>query len=62
MKRAEWRRGLGELVRDAMRAPELDRYFQVKITRPGAQIFITCLFDTVGIVGRTFPATARRCR
>jgi hypothetical protein len=24
-----------------MRAPELDRYFQVKITKPGAQILIT---------------------
>jgi pyrroloquinoline quinone (PQQ) biosynthesis protein C len=43
MKRAEWRRELGELVRDGMRAPELDRYFQVKITKPGAQILITQL-------------------
>ena len=43
MKRAEWRRELGELVRDAMRAPELDHYFRVKITKPGAQILITQL-------------------
>lgn len=43
MKRAEWRRELGELVRDAIRAPELEQYFRVKITKPGAQIFITQL-------------------
>lgn len=43
MKRAEWRRELGELVRNAIRAPEMDHYFKVKITKPGAQIFITQL-------------------
>ena len=43
MKRAEWRLELGELVRDAMHAPELDHYFRVKITKPGAQILITQL-------------------
>ena len=43
MKRAEWRKELGELVRDAMRSPELDHYFRVKITKPGAQVLITQL-------------------
>ena len=43
MKRAEWRKELGELVRDAMRSPELDHYFKVKITKPGAQVLITQL-------------------
>ena len=43
MKQAEWRRELGELVRQAIRSPELDRYFKVKITKPGAQVLITQL-------------------
>jgi len=43
MKRAEWRRELGELVRQAMRSAELDQYFRVKITTPGAQVLITQL-------------------
>jgi pyrroloquinoline quinone (PQQ) biosynthesis protein C len=43
MKRAEWRHELGELVRQAMRSPELDHYFRVKISKPGAQVLITQL-------------------
>jgi len=43
MKQAEWRRELGEVVRQAMRSPELDHYFRVKITKPGAQVLITQL-------------------
>ena len=43
MKGAEWRRELGELVRQAIRSPELERYFNVKITKPGAQVLITQL-------------------
>ena len=43
MNRAQWRRELGELVRQAMRSPELERYFRVKITKPGAQALITQL-------------------
>jgi len=43
MKRAEWRKELGELVREAMRSPELHHYFKVKITKPGAQALITQL-------------------
>ena len=43
MKQHEWRRELGDLVRDAMRSPELDHYFRVKITKPGAQALITQL-------------------
>jgi pyrroloquinoline quinone (PQQ) biosynthesis protein C len=43
MNRAQWRRELGELVRQAMRSPELEHYFRVKITKPGAQVLITQL-------------------
>jgi pyrroloquinoline quinone (PQQ) biosynthesis protein C len=43
MKRTEWRKELGELVRQTMRSPELDHYFKVKITKPGAQVLITQL-------------------
>jgi pyrroloquinoline quinone (PQQ) biosynthesis protein C len=43
MKQAEWRHELGELVRQAMRSPELDHYFRVKISKPGAQVLITQL-------------------
>jgi pyrroloquinoline quinone (PQQ) biosynthesis protein C len=43
VNRNEWRYELGEVVRDAMRSPELDHYFKVKITKPGAQVLITQL-------------------
>jgi pyrroloquinoline quinone (PQQ) biosynthesis protein C len=43
VQRNQWRRELGELVRAAMRSPELENYFRVKITKPGAQILITQL-------------------
>src|SRR5678816_905454 len=43
MKRSEWRKELGALVRDAMLSPELDHYFKVKITKPGARVLITQL-------------------
>jgi len=65
MKRAEWIKELGELVRDAMRSPELDHYFKVKITKPGAQVLITqlgLLFTTGAIAGRMCRATVRTCR
>jgi len=37
---AEWRARLGELVRDYIRSPELERYFSVKITKPRAAIMV----------------------
>jgi pyrroloquinoline quinone (PQQ) biosynthesis protein C len=43
MNRAEWRHELGELVRDLVRSPELEHYFNVRITKPGAQVLITQL-------------------
>ena len=43
MKQTEWRKELGELVRHAMRTPEMEHYFQVKITKLGAQVLITQL-------------------
>lgn len=43
MNQAEWRQALGEVVRAAMRTPEIDEYFSVKITKPGARVLITQL-------------------
>jgi pyrroloquinoline quinone (PQQ) biosynthesis protein C len=43
MKQSEWRRELGNVVRDAMVSPEIEHYFSVKITRRGAQALITQL-------------------
>ena len=43
MNQAEWRHNLGEVVRQVMRSPELDHYFGVKITKPGARVLITQL-------------------
>lgn len=43
MKQAEWRKQLGEVVRAAMRSPEIEHYFKVRITKPGAQVLITQL-------------------
>ena len=37
MNQAQWRRELGEIVRNAMRSPEIEHYFKVKITKAGAQ-------------------------
>jgi pyrroloquinoline quinone (PQQ) biosynthesis protein C len=43
MNQAEWRRQLGEIVRGAMRSPEIEHYFSVKITKPGARVLTTQL-------------------
>ncbi len=43
MNQTEWRRQLGEIVRDAMRSPEIEHYFSVKITKPGARVLTTQL-------------------
>jgi pyrroloquinoline quinone (PQQ) biosynthesis protein C len=43
MNRNEWRQKLGEMVRQAMCSPEIDHYFRVKITLPGARALITQL-------------------
>ena len=43
MKQGEWRRELGDIVRSAMRSPEIEHYFSVKITKPGARALITQL-------------------
>jgi pyrroloquinoline quinone (PQQ) biosynthesis protein C len=43
MNRVEWRRQLGELVRQTMHSPELEHYFRAKITKAGAQVLITQL-------------------
>ena len=37
MNQAQWRRELGEIVRNAMRSPEIEHYFKVEITKPGAR-------------------------
>src|SRR5688500_20411471 len=43
MQVAEWRKAIGEMVRDHMRSPELEHYFSVKMSKPRAQLMITQL-------------------
>jgi pyrroloquinoline quinone (PQQ) biosynthesis protein C len=43
MKQSEWRRELGEIVRSAMRSPEIEHYLTVKITKLGARALTTQL-------------------
>ena len=43
MQIAEWRKTIGEMVRDHMRSPELEHYFSVKMNKPRAQLMITQL-------------------
>lgn len=38
-----WRSAIGEMVREHMRSPQLQRYFSVKMTRPRAQLMLTQL-------------------
>jgi pyrroloquinoline quinone (PQQ) biosynthesis protein C len=41
MTEKQWRERLGELVRDYMRAPELDFYFSIKMNKPRAAVMVT---------------------
>jgi hypothetical protein len=62
MQVAEWRKTIGEMVREHMRSPELEHYFSVKMNKPRAQLMITQLgftFATGGIVGRWCRPIAR---
>ena len=43
MQIAQWRKTIGELVRDHMRSPELEHYFSVKMNKQRAQLMITQL-------------------
>jgi pyrroloquinoline quinone (PQQ) biosynthesis protein C len=43
MQVAEWRKTIGEMVRDHMRSPELEHYFSVKVNQGRAQIMISQL-------------------
>jgi pyrroloquinoline quinone (PQQ) biosynthesis protein C len=43
MQITEWRKVIGEMVRDHMRSPELERYFSVKMNQRRAQLMITQL-------------------
>ena len=43
MQVAEWRKAIGDMVRDHMRSPELEHYFSVKMNKPRAQLMITQL-------------------
>ena len=38
-----WRSAIGEMVREHMRSPQLQRYFSVKMSRPRAQLMLTQL-------------------
>lgn len=41
MNEAAWKDTLGEMVRDYIRSPELERYFSVKMTKPRAAVMVT---------------------
>ena len=43
MQVSEWRKRIGEMVREHMRSPELEHYFSVKMNKPRAQLMITQL-------------------
>jgi pyrroloquinoline quinone (PQQ) biosynthesis protein C len=43
MQVPEWRRVIGEMVRDHMRSPELEHYFSVKMNKSRAQLMISQL-------------------
>ena len=43
MQVSEWRKAIGEMVREHMRSPELEHYFSVKMNKPRAQLMITQL-------------------
>ena len=43
MQIPEWRKAIGEMVREHMRSPELEHYFSVKMNKPRAQLMITQL-------------------
>jgi len=43
MEMAEWRKNIGEMVREHMQGPQLQHYFSVKMTKPRAQLMLTQL-------------------
>jgi pyrroloquinoline quinone (PQQ) biosynthesis protein C len=43
MEVAEWRKVIGEMVRDHMRSPELDYYFSIPMSKERARLMITQL-------------------
>jgi pyrroloquinoline quinone (PQQ) biosynthesis protein C len=43
MQVEQWRKAIGEMVRDHMRSPQLEHYFSVKMTKQRAQLMITQL-------------------
>jgi pyrroloquinoline quinone (PQQ) biosynthesis protein C len=40
MEMAEWRKNIGEMVREHMQGPQLQHYFSVKMTKPRAQLML----------------------
>jgi len=43
MEIVEWRKNIGEMVREHMQGPQLQHYFSVKMTKPRAQLMLTQL-------------------
>jgi pyrroloquinoline quinone (PQQ) biosynthesis protein C len=41
MTEKQWRERFGEMVREYIRSPELERYFSVKMTKPRAAVMVT---------------------
>ena len=52
MQTAEWRKAIGEMVRDHMRSPELEHYFSVKMNKPRAQLMIPS-WASISVTGAT---------
>ena len=40
MEMAEWRKNIGDMVREHMQGPQLQHYFSVKMTKPRAQLML----------------------
>ena len=40
MEMAEWRKNVGDMVREHMQGPQLQHYFSVKMTKPRAQLML----------------------
>jgi len=40
MNTAEWRKSIGDMVRDHMKSRQMEHYFSVKMTKPRAQLMI----------------------
>ena len=43
MKAEQWRKELGDLVRELFLSPEMQEFYSIKVTKPRAQIYLAQL-------------------